>query len=527
MGHKFAEIAFTDSVQIIQQQMGSRANYQVMESGEDHHYLLGQNEAGFLALRDSFYMASVSETGWPYVQHRGGPIGFMKMLDAKTIGFADYSGNRQYVSVGNFSQDNRVSLFFMDYPNKTRLKLLGRVEIIGHEQPELLAKLEVDDYRAQVERGIIIHIEAFDWNCPQHITPRYTDEDVADLMAPIRAESEALKASVRDSLQLPKPQVLGDGPLPLVISGIRQLTPRIRAFELRDPKGGRLPKVEAGAHIQLPVRLDNGEITSRYYSICSDPKDQSFYQIAVLKEQDGSGGSVAVHQQFDLGLQLNCPFPQNNFQLHSDQRPTVLIAGGIGITPIKVMAQTLKDSGRKLQLHYAGRTRQEMAFVDKLEHQLVDEMTSYSSAEGQRLDIEQLMSSASQDTEFYVCGPGRLIDAVISTGKSLNIVPERIHFERFGASVALGDKPIHLELSRSAITLEVRADQSILDAMLDAGINAPYSCKAGNCKSCATKVLSGEIEHRDSVLTSVEKQEMQLMCPCVSRTETDHLVLDI
>jgi len=129
-------------------------------------------------MRDSFYMASVSETGWPYVQHRGGPQGFIKIIDAQTIGFADFRGNKQYISVGNFNKDDRVSLFFMDYKNKRRLKMLGRVAVVDAAETDILEKLTVADYRARVERGLIIKIEAFDWNCPQHITPRYTEAEV-------------------------------------------------------------------------------------------------------------------------------------------------------------------------------------------------------------------------------------------------------------------------------------------------------------------------------------------------------------
>jgi predicted pyridoxine 5'-phosphate oxidase superfamily flavin-nucleotide-binding protein len=194
MGHKFAEIAFTDSVRDIQQELGSRAAYSSMDEGEDYNHLLGQSEANFIAARDSFYMASVSETGWPYLQHRGGPAGFMKILDEQTIGFADFRGNRQYVSLGNLTKDDRVALFFMDYPNQTRLKLLGRVEVVESQDSSLLKDLEVEAYRARVERGIEIRVEAFDWNCPQHITPRYTGSQVRELMAPILEENRALKA---------------------------------------------------------------------------------------------------------------------------------------------------------------------------------------------------------------------------------------------------------------------------------------------------------------------------------------------
>jgi len=181
MGHKFAEIAFTPNVRETQAAMGSRVGYARIDEGEDYNHLLRAKESAFIGARDSVYMASVSETGWPYVQHRGGPIGFIKVLDAQTIGFADYSGNRQYVSTGNFKNDNRVSLFFMDYPNRTRLKMLGRVRIVGLEESDTLALLEDDHYRARIERGFVITVEAFDWNCPQHITPRFTETEVENL----------------------------------------------------------------------------------------------------------------------------------------------------------------------------------------------------------------------------------------------------------------------------------------------------------------------------------------------------------
>ena len=208
MGHKFAEIAFTKSVREVQQELGSRKGYLSMEVGEDSNHLLGEREREFISARDSFYMASVSDTGWPYVQHRGGPAGFMKVLNERTIGFADFRGNRQYVSVGNLRKDDRVSLFFMDYPNRQRLKLLGRVRLLtadssvdqsledSAEDLALLSKLKVDDYRGRVERGFVIDVEAFDWNCPQHITPRYTQPEVDELISPLLEENERLKAEL-------------------------------------------------------------------------------------------------------------------------------------------------------------------------------------------------------------------------------------------------------------------------------------------------------------------------------------------
>jgi predicted pyridoxine 5'-phosphate oxidase superfamily flavin-nucleotide-binding protein len=196
VGNEFGEIAFTPSVKAMQEKLGSRKAYAALEAGEHHNSELGSDESNFIMARDSLYMASVSETHWPYVQHRGGPAGFVKVLDARTLGFADYRGNRQYVSVGNLLKNDRVSLFFMDYPHRTRLKLLGHAELIGTERTELLESLSVSQYKAKVERGILIHVAAYDWNCPQHITPRFTQEQVETAIQPLRQRVATLEAQL-------------------------------------------------------------------------------------------------------------------------------------------------------------------------------------------------------------------------------------------------------------------------------------------------------------------------------------------
>lgn len=525
MGHRFAELAFTESVREVQEALGSRTNYATMEGGEDYSHVLSERETGFIRARDSFYMASVSETGWPYVQHRGGPVGFIRVLDDRTIGFADFRGNRQYVSVGNLRRDDRVALFFMDYPNRVRLKLLGRVQLVGLDSA-LLADLEVSDYRARVERGFLVHVEAFDWNCPQHITPRYTDSEIQVLMAPLIEENRALKTAQADARPV-RPTLLGNGPLELVISGARELTPRIRAYELRDPVGAALPAIAAGAHLEVPVTLRNSEASVRHYSICSDPARCDAYEIAVLREDAGRGGSRAVHELFEIGLRLRCGLPQNHFAPHSDARPAVLIAGGIGITPIKAMAEAMKARGSAMQIHYAGRSGQEMAFRHELLRKFSAELTIYRSADGERMDMERILAAAPDHAIFYVCGPERLIDAAMRVATALKIDSDRVRFERFAAAVAVDSRPVQLELRRSGKQLQVPAHQSLLDAMLDAGVDASFGCRAGSCKSCAVGVLAGEPDHRDSALSTAEREDHRLMCPCVSRATSDHLVLDI
>jgi uncharacterized protein len=196
MSESFYEIAFTPGVKEQQSEHGSRRQYERMETALAGHNKLGPDEQQFIALRDSFYMASVSETGWPYIQHRGGPPGFVHILRPDLIAFADLRGNKQYISLGNLSHDNRVALFFMDYPNQTRLKILGHAEIHEHDDvaPELVEQMRTAEPNAIVERAILIHVSGFDWNCPQHITPRYTLAELDPTLAPLRKRLAALEA---------------------------------------------------------------------------------------------------------------------------------------------------------------------------------------------------------------------------------------------------------------------------------------------------------------------------------------------
>jgi predicted pyridoxine 5'-phosphate oxidase superfamily flavin-nucleotide-binding protein len=204
MGHRFLEIAATPAVQAAQAEHGSRQAYARMEGGPPVHDRLDDEEVAFITARDSVVMATVSETGWPYVQHRGGPPGFLKVLDERTLGFADYRGNRQYISLGNARGNDRVALLLIDHARRRRLKLLGRLEFVDLSQDAELARRLIDTgYRAKVEHGWRIHIEAFDWNCPQHLTPRFTAAEIEAAAAPMReriaqleAENERLRAGM-------------------------------------------------------------------------------------------------------------------------------------------------------------------------------------------------------------------------------------------------------------------------------------------------------------------------------------------
>ena len=179
---------FTESVKKAQEHYGSRKAFERMESRgvSGGTVILGDAEMDFIESRDGFYMATVNEDGQPYIQFRGGPKGFLKALDDKTLAYVDFRGNLQYISVGNLNGNDRAALFLMDYAHRQRLKLIVRVEVKdAADAPELVSKLETPGYKAKIERAMILHVEAFDWNCPQHITPRYTADEIKDMLAPL------------------------------------------------------------------------------------------------------------------------------------------------------------------------------------------------------------------------------------------------------------------------------------------------------------------------------------------------------
>jgi uncharacterized protein len=198
MSKHYGEIAFTDAVRDVQDRYGSGAFYKsktprarAAESSD----ALTEDAREFLGQRDGFYLATVSETGWPYVQFRGGPVGFLRVIDEHTLGWADFRGNLQYISTGNLGTDDRVALFAMDYAHRRRLKIYGHARIVTVEDdPDLAAALADSSYDATVQRAVIVHVEAFDWNCPQHITPRFTAAEIEPVMAELRSEVEALRA---------------------------------------------------------------------------------------------------------------------------------------------------------------------------------------------------------------------------------------------------------------------------------------------------------------------------------------------
>jgi predicted pyridoxine 5'-phosphate oxidase superfamily flavin-nucleotide-binding protein len=198
MSYGFLDIATTPSVRAAQVAMGSDHLWKDFK-GSRAFDRFTDNEAAFIAARDSFYMATVSASGWPYVQHRGGPAGFLKLINDQTLAFADYRGNRQYISLGNLADDDRACLFLMDYARRARLKIYAHVEAVAIDaDPALAARVFDPDYKAKPERILRLRLEAFDWNCPQHITPRFTEGEIAKAVEPLRERLAMLEAENAD-----------------------------------------------------------------------------------------------------------------------------------------------------------------------------------------------------------------------------------------------------------------------------------------------------------------------------------------
>ena len=323
--------------------------------------------------------------------------------------------------------------------------------------------------------------------------------------------------------------------LQLRVTEARELNPLIRMLRLRAEDGRALPGFAAGAHIRVQVALPGGKTDWRHYSLINFATERNAtnapaeYVIAVRKEAEGRGGSRFMHEQLKEGDALAIEPPKNDFPLHTGPGGTVLVAGGIGITPLATMAARRRAEGAPVRLHYAGRSRDLMAFLPELQALLGDDLRVHADAEvGAPLASEALLDGVPAGDRLYVCGPKVMLDAVLARTQARGWEHDRVHFELFTEPVVEeGDQPFEVELAQSGQCFTVPADQSILDCLIDNGCDPMFDCKRGECGVCATPVLEGEIDHRDYVLTAREKAEGNVMQICISRAKGERLVLDI
>lgn len=292
---------------------------------------------------------------------------------------------------------------------------------------------------------------------------------------------------------------------------------------LRDAEGRPLPEWEPGAHIDLMLRAD----LVRQYSLCGDPGDRSCLQVAVLREPESRGGSSYVHDVLSEGESVRIRGPRNNFPLEKTKR-YLFIAGGIGITPMLPMLAAVHARGADWRLVYGGRTRASMAFRDDLQRAYGERVMLRPQDEYGLLDLPSLLGKPQRRTAVYSCGPEPLLEAVESGCEKWP--SGALHVERFAPKKDVTAGPhstFEVELAQTGKTLLVSEDTSVLEAVADVGVSVMTSCEEGICGTCETTVLSGEIDHRDSVLNDQERAAGDTMMICVSRAKSDRLVLDL
>jgi ferredoxin-NADP reductase len=298
-------------------------------------------------------------------------------------------------------------------------------------------------------------------------------------------------------------------------------------LELESASGEALPEWPPGAH--LDIHLPSG--LTRQYSLCGAREDRSTYVVVVLREPHGRGGSEEIYREFGVGTEFISSTPRDHFRL-VDASEYVLIAGGIGITPIKAMVDELRARGARWHLHYGGRSREHMAFVDELVDLGGDNVSIVPQDVHGLLAVPAIIGNLSPEVAIYCCGPAPLLDAVLTACAEAE-ASERLHFERFvpptdyAGSVTDGDTAFEVELRSSGVTLQVPADRTLLEVVQSVVPDMPFSCTEGYCGSCETVVLDGQPDHRGSLMTPEEHDEERTMLICVGRSKSQRLVLDL
>jgi vanillate O-demethylase ferredoxin subunit len=321
--------------------------------------------------------------------------------------------------------------------------------------------------------------------------------------------------------------------LELKVTKVRDLTSNIKMFELVNAKGGDLPAFEAGAHIDF--KLPDGKIRS--YSLANDPTETGRYVTAILKDVNGKGGSVWMHENVKEGDVLTATEPLQNFPLVEDAANSILLAGGIGITPMLAMGYRLKVLGKKVHLHYCSRSAEETAFMDEVKQLFGADVTFHHDGgdPSKGINLKETFKDHPEGTHLYVCGPVGLLNA---TRDAVSHWPEgTVHFELFTS--ARSDEQVaemasrenfafEVELKQSGVTLTIPPDRSILDVMIEEGYGVPYACEEGWCGACVIPMLGGKADHRDEVLSDAEKAANDKIQVCISRAlPGEKLILDM
>jgi vanillate O-demethylase ferredoxin subunit len=301
----------------------------------------------------------------------------------------------------------------------------------------------------------------------------------------------------------------------------------ICGFELVALDGAALPAFSAGAHID--VYLPGG--LTRQYSLCNDPQETNRYCLGVLRDPASRGGSEAMHALAE-GSELDISAPKNHFPLAADAQRSLLLAGGIGITPILAMAQQLAASRAPFDMHYCTRSQERTAFVERIRSSAFARDVHFHFDDGggaQQLSLPDLLAEPQPGVHLYVCGPKGFMDAVLGTARASGWPEDQLHYEFFSAQVvhSANDASFDVRLASSGKVIHIAADQTVIQALALAGVEVPYSCEQGVCGTCLTRVIEGVPDHKDLYLTPEEQAANDQFTPCCSRSKSAVLVLDL
>ncbi|WDE05672.1 pyridoxamine 5'-phosphate oxidase family protein [Thalassomonas viridans] len=459
--------------------------------------VLTSEQVDLIVRSDSLFVGSgVSDLHYD-ASYRGGDPGFVAVVSKQQLLIPDYKGNSMFNTLGNFELNPHAGLVFIDFENNKLLQLTGTAKVLwGHKDDE--------DRTGGTKR--YWHFNITGW--------RETD------LPP------GLHWTFFDySPHNPKPKSSED--LALVVADIEQKSPKVKLFRLTSQTGVILPAFEPGAHLPVEVELPRGKKALRHYSIISSSHDNRFYEIAVQQEKHGSGGSNYLHKKVRTGQVLTVKAPVNEFSLSSKGKHHILIAGGIGITPVLSMLRQLAQGKESYELHYSVKTRDDLVFKEEVQKLAGDRAHFYCTREENaiRLDLNTLLAADNNSSHVYICGPAGMIQAVKDTAVSNGWQASQIHYESFGGAIQETDREVEVKLQKSGQVIVIDPKETLLDGLLAAKVPVPFECKRGECGMCVTEYVAGTPEHRDVYLTKEEKAHS--MCLCVSRAKSKSITLNL
>lgn len=311
----------------------------------------------------------------------------------------------------------------------------------------------------------------------------------------------------------------------VVVTDVVTVNSMIKRFHFARPDGEDLPAFSGGAHIIIEMQ-DGDTVRRTPYSLMSSPLDTRDYQVSIRRDDNGRGGSLFMHNQVHKGMRMSISHPANLFPLDLRARRHLMFAGGIGITPFLAQMKQLTQTHGLFELHYSARSRELGAYIDELQQRADQSVHLYFDDEGQKIDFDALLTSQPLGTHLYVCGPAPMIDHVLARASELGWPMSHVHYEHF--ATATPGEPFSLELKASGLSVQVAENQTMLEAIEAAGVDAPYLCRGGACGQCETRVLEcdGTLLHEDHWLDEDERSSGEKVMPCVSRFRGRRLVLD-